>query len=578
MFFRSPTDPVTRRDTIVHPHTPPHRKLQSVIIHSGLLVILLGIFGLATLQVHAYEAGVRRDSFVLSGPLPTPVLRFSPIGAHQLNVVAVLAHGYSADKEMMSAFAVDLAKQGITAYAFDFPGHGTSTTPYGGPQRNAAVKGLVQSLGEVVNYAVAHGPAPDTKLVLIGYSLGTIAVGEYALQHPQLSNLVATVLVAGILGEQPTTTNPRAMLVLSGQFDLPGINDISRTLIASGCAVPLAAVSQTYQCGATPSLERRRMVLPGLDHISIVTAGSTHAAVLSWLHTTVDSSIGSVPVSTDARLHWMLLGFLAAALAMLPLVSLGATALGFARRAASSPADQTTNTGQPSLAWWKPVLMLLGALGVGLALLHLYLPRDFFAPEPMPFTSLTQMVSADVAVYFLIVGVLLLFAMAAVPYLRRHITWPGRRQIWPQALVAIVAVLVLYFTLGGLSSFAWENLSLSPARLWRAGAYTLMVLPFMLSLRLLLGSIAFKRPWRAALLDFGATLLILASLVGAIVMNFWRLSYLGILLPVIAIVFLTFVGFSAWTRQVAKQPMPLLAMAQALMLGWLFAATLPLIA
>ena len=177
-----------------------------VIFNSMLLAALLLTFFVASSQVRAYAGDVRRDAFTLQGAIPAPVLRYTPPASARLPVVAVLAHGYAASKEIMSAFAVDLAKQGITVYTFDFPGHGASTAYYGGLTHDHVVDQLVSTLGEVVDYATAHSPA-NAKVVLLGYSLGTIAVGDYALQHPKMSNLSATILVAGILKDKPTLTN-----------------------------------------------------------------------------------------------------------------------------------------------------------------------------------------------------------------------------------------------------------------------------------------------------------------------------------------------------------------------------------
>ena len=175
-----------------------------------------------------------------------------------LNVVAVIAHGYSADKEMMSSFGVDLAKQGITTYAFDLPGHGASTVPYTTAGVKEVVPRLVTSVGEVVDYALAHGPAPGTQLVLIGYSLGTIAAGDYALEHPGLTALKATVLVAGVLTDRLTLTTPRGLLVLSGQFDLPGINDTAVRMMVTACG------GAVRQCHEHLSLPGRRPHCPSV--------------------------------------------------------------------------------------------------------------------------------------------------------------------------------------------------------------------------------------------------------------------------------------------------------------------------
>jgi pimeloyl-ACP methyl ester carboxylesterase len=561
------------------PAQPPHTAAprSRLALHAVLLVALLAVFAFSSFQVVAYERGVTRESFLLQGAIPVPVLRFTPDG-QRLNVVAVLAHGYSATKELMSSLAVDLAKQGITAYTFDFPGHGASPVTYGGVDGLGPVAGLVASLGEVVDYAVAHGPAPNIHVVLVGYSLGTIAVGEYALRHPAQANIAATVLVAGILGDRPTTTVPRSLLVLSGQFDLPGINETARAVTAAGCGVAARLVTDTYQCGASPTTERRRLVLPGLDHISIVTAGSTHAAVIGWLHTTVDAHIGAVLVNSDARLHWMLLAFLAAALATLPLLALGAAALRVApTREDTGRAKVAEAPARPAPPGWLALLAYAGSLAGALVPLRLYLPESFWAPEPFPFGFIHQQVSGDTAVFLLLAGVLLTGTLVLVPTLRQTVVWPARTGWRQQGLLAFGTTLFLYLTIGTLSSFAWESLTLTPERLWRAGVYVLLVLPFFIGLRALLGGVAKGRPWRAGLIELSFTLLILVAFVVAIAMNFGRLSYLGILLPVVGIALLASAGIAVWTRRVVVRPTLVLAIGQALLLGWLLAAPLPLI-
>lgn len=543
-----------------------------LVIQSILLLACLAVFALAAVQLRVYERDVRRDTFALGGSIPVPVLRFTPVG-RPLNVVAVIAHGYSADKEMMSSFGVDLAKQGITTYTFDLPGHGASTVPYTTGGVNEVVPRLVTSVGEVVDYALAHGPAPDTQLVLIGYSLGTIAAGDYALEHPHLSALKATVLVAGVLTDRLTLTTPRGLLVLSGQFDLPGINDTAVRMMVTACGVPFASVTDTFHCqGADPTAQRMRIVLPGLDHVGIVTAASTHAALLSWLRQTVDSHIGATPVDADARLRWLLVGILAAGLALLPLLGLAASALGLAGGVVRAHRESAGR-----FATWRAWVALISALVLGLAALRLWLPWDFFAPGPWPFGFLAQQVSVDVSAYFLVSGVALLAALGFVPALRGALALPERRSALKQLLLAGGAVLFLYLTVSGLSGFAWENLTLSAERLWRAGVYTLMAWPFFLGLRAIIEATA-RRLGRGWPVDLGATLLVVAALIAAIILNFGRLSYLGILLPIVAIVLLAFIGIAAWTRRMVPRSILLTSVMQSLIVGWLFAATLPLLA
>lgn len=560
------------------------------IAQSALFLALLLAFLVASVQTAAYAGGVRRDSFMLHGSIPTPVLRFTPPASAQIPVVAVLAHGYSASKEIMSSFATDLAKQGITVYTFDFPGHGASPDVYGGAKHSDVVNQLVSALSEVVDYAMAHAP-PRAKLVLLGYSLGTIAVGEYALHHPTMANLRATVLVAGILKDKPNLTTPRNLLVLSGQFDLPGINDISRDSIAAACDITANSVrSAVYACRTGTTDQRKRVILPGLDHISIVTAASTHDIVIQWLGQTVDRHIGQSPVNADLRLHWMLAGFIAALLATGALIRLLATGFWLrpAERAPQSPpgAAATAEAAVEPIARGAPPALLgfgalVGALALALLGLRAALPSSFWAADPFPFTFLRQQVSADVAIYFLMAGAALGAALGValrrIPWLRAALTLPSRREALLQALLALIATIFLMLTLGALSTYAWESLALDPQRLWRAAIYACMLWPFFFGLRSLLRAVAprFRRP---ALADFGASLLVLLALVAAIAMNFGRLSYLGILLPVFAIIVLALVGASAWTRRTLAHPVMLMATLEALLLAWTLAATLPLVA
>lgn len=559
-------------------HYGPGKPAPQVIVHSVLLAILLAVFLLASTQVRAYADGVTRDSFTLEGTIPTPVLKFTPPAEKQNGVVAVIAHGYASSKEMMSAFAVDLAREGITTYTFDLPGHGASTVPYGGPHHVGVVDQLITALGEVVDYALANAPTSNPKLVLIGYSLGTIAVGGYALEHPDMASLQATVLVAGILKEQPTATTPRNLLVLSGQFDLPGINDTSRQLIASACNVPPVQVTGiSYQCQMTAYNARERIILPGLDHISIVTAASTHDVVLTWLHDTVSARIGTTTVNADVRLHWMLIGFLAAILALVPFLRLGAIALeirsGPRHPRAISHHEEEQQGIHPAVVFG----LLTGVLLLGLAILRGILPTDFWAPEPFPFGFLRQQVSADVAMFFLYTGIILLLSLRLVPDLRRQIVPLPRHEIVPQVLLAAGATAFLTITLGGLSSYAWESLELEPQRLWRGAVYAVMVWPFFFGLRSLLFAVG-SRVKFPALMDLGASLLIIASLGGAIALNFERLAYLGILLPIVAIMLLILAGLGTWVRHAAAQPVMLTATLEAFLLAWILSATLPLIA
>ena len=174
-------------------------------------------------------------------------------------------------------------------------------------------------------------------------------------------------------------------------------------------------------------------------------------------------------------------------------------------------------------------------------------------------------------------AILLAAVMWGVRRFRAHLTLPSWREAGLQAGIAAVVTAFLTLTLGGLSTYAWESLALEPQRLWRGAVYALMVLPFFFGMRSLLRAMA-PRLRHPVLADLGASVLIIAALVGAIVMNFGRLSYLGILLPIVIILLLLFAAFSAVARRTLQHPVALVAVLEAFLLAWVISATLPLVA
>jgi len=93
-----------------------------------LLLLFFGMFVLGFNRVIAYEDNISRRTFTVEGNLPVPVLEMYP-ATGETSLVAVVAHGFSGSKELMASFGVELARAGVTAYLFDFPGHGESPVP-----------------------------------------------------------------------------------------------------------------------------------------------------------------------------------------------------------------------------------------------------------------------------------------------------------------------------------------------------------------------------------------------------------------------------------------------------------------
>jgi pimeloyl-ACP methyl ester carboxylesterase len=368
-------------------------------------------------------------------------------------MVAVVAHGFSASKEIMTSFGVALAGQGITTYCLDLPGHGDSPVPLPDLARQSGLDQLTTAVSEVVNLALRQHPGAS--LVLIGHSMGTSAIGDYALTHPRLHALAATVLVSPVLTHMPTPDNPPNLLILTGENDIPALLPLSRKLIASGCGVPLDRVSgDVYTCqGAGPRYERRVAFLPGLNHISILTASSTQVALLAWLHETANPAISSAYVIADEQLHWMLLGMLAAALAVFPLMSLG----GIALRLTGLEGEMPGISDRARVNWPRSLGVTAGALAVACTV-------GLIGLMWVPLEIVRQRFSNNIGGYFLIAGLALAMLLALVPGLRRKLPVPAARSVPGQMLLAVIVVAFLYLTLGKLSTYLWASMALPPQR------------------------------------------------------------------------------------------------------------------
>ncbi|HEY7094018.1 MAG TPA: alpha/beta fold hydrolase [Ktedonobacterales bacterium] len=544
--------------------TPTRRWL---LAQSAFLVLTLALFALATWQVHATERQVVREEITISDAGGNiSALRFTPRDEH-LNIVAVVAHGYSGSKEVMTTFCIELAKQGITAYCFDFPGHGSSPETF---NTDAALSGaqsqLTNTVGAVVDYALQNMPRRDAKLVLIGHSMGTAAVGLYALRHPELANLAATVLVSPVLDEAPTTNNPRNLLVLAGDADPAGIIRIAKMRVAEGCGQPSdGALSADLTCG-DPRLGtgRKLVILPGLNHITILTASATHRQILDWLSAGLDAGITTDTVTADQRFLWLLLGLGAAFLALLPALALASAGL---RQLPTRRAESAA--GNAYLRSLTALSVMIAALVMGMIALH------FFVDSPFGF--LLQALSPDLATFLFGAGIVALGLALAVPACRSEADWPRGLSIATQAALAVGAFVFLYFTLGALSTFAWASLALTPARMWRALALALLFIPLFLGSELLLRPVARAKPWLAAGTKLTVALLTTVALFAAILIDANRLSFLLFLLPIMAIFLLLFVALETWTRREVERPLVFIALTEALILGWAVAATFPLL-
>lgn len=249
---------------------------------SPLLLAALPALTGVVLLARAADDGLQRRHVVVDGVPLDAVRPATPAGPG-----VVVAHGFAGSARLMAQFGDTLAARGYTVVLPDLDGHGASTRSPADLQHDLAV-------------AVAHlrtlpGVDPD-RLALVGHSMGAGAVTEYAAAHPAIT---ATVAISLPGGDAVPRERPSRLLVLVGGLEFAGFQKAATAAVDNARA------------------DRAAVVVPGVEHISILYAPRTHRLTADWL----DHSFGRPPdpgplpsplrrlVASGVLLVGLLLGF-----------------------------------------------------------------------------------------------------------------------------------------------------------------------------------------------------------------------------------------------------------------------------
>ncbi|WP_250034753.1 dienelactone hydrolase family protein [Paractinoplanes maris] len=237
-----------------------------------LLALILAVTG-SVLLARAGDGLERRH--VVVGGVPLDVVR--PAGSPPGPGV-VVAHGYAGSARLMAQFGDTLAARGFTVVLPDLDGHGANT-------RSPV------DLRNDLDVAVAHLrglPGVDSRrIALVGHSMGAGAVTEYAVDHPEIAATVAISLP----GASPLPPDrPDRLLLLVGGLEFAGFREAAEEAVAGA------------------RVERSMVIVPGVEHISILYAPRTHRLTADWL-SDADGPLPS-PVRRLTAAGLLLLGLL----------------------------------------------------------------------------------------------------------------------------------------------------------------------------------------------------------------------------------------------------------------------------
>jgi dienelactone hydrolase len=215
------------------------------------LLAAAGVTLLATAGGDAYRRHVVVDGVPLDEVHP------AGLAPGERRPGVVVAHGYAGSATLMAPFGDTLASQGYVVVLLDFAGHG----------RNPRPRTDTAALRSDLDVALAHlrglRDVDESRVALVGHSMGATAVTDYAATDPGV-----TATVALSLPEVPPSPVSR-LLLLVGQAEFPGFHDT-----AAGAAARSAG--------------SKVVTVPGVEHITILYAARAHHETVAWL----DSALG----------------------------------------------------------------------------------------------------------------------------------------------------------------------------------------------------------------------------------------------------------------------------------------------
>ncbi|MET8551886.1 alpha/beta fold hydrolase [Micromonospora zamorensis] len=275
------------------PHRPPRTRT------AVLLAVLAAVAaGLGTLVLVRADAGLTARQVTVGG-VPMTEVRAGPPTPGVRRPGVVIAHGFAGSAQLMRPIADTVARRGAVALLFDFAGHGANPARLPGAGSNTSAATLAADLDAAVNYLRSRPDVDADGIVLVGHSMGAGAVTRYAAAHPEIARTVAISLPDA--GELPPG-RPAELLLIVGGAEFPGFRRAAEDAARRGAGV-----------GRQPPV-----VVPGVEHISVLFAGRTHQEIAAWL----PGGDGTAPPQPTARLAGVALLVFAFGIGVVPLAAL----------------------------------------------------------------------------------------------------------------------------------------------------------------------------------------------------------------------------------------------------------------
>jgi pimeloyl-ACP methyl ester carboxylesterase len=150
-----------------------------------------------------------RHDFVLeAGDCQLPATIFDPPADVSPAGSAIVLHGLSANRRVMTYLGEDLAGHGLRAYLFDLPGHGDSRDAFSFPRAQKCATAVLEWL-------IRSGKIDPRTTILVGHSMG----GAIAIRMADFEPVLATIAISPA-PMKPPQRMPANLLVFTAQLDM----------------------------------------------------------------------------------------------------------------------------------------------------------------------------------------------------------------------------------------------------------------------------------------------------------------------------------------------------------------------
>jgi pimeloyl-ACP methyl ester carboxylesterase len=480
---------------------------------AGIAAALM--IALAVVQLESPRQGIERTDFAVG---ETPATLYAAPEAD--GPLVVIAHGFAGSRQFMEAISLTLARGGYRAVAFDFLGHGRNPVPMGGDVD--AIEGTTQLLIDQTRDVIAAGLArtgATGPVALVGHSMASDIVIRTALADDR----VGPVAAISMFSLAVTAERPERLLMVTGAWE-PPLRQVALDRLRM--VDPDGEEGDTVRAGETV---RRAVVAPMVEHVGVLYSPTTLGEIRAWLDAGYGRQSGEASLARTG-------GWIALLLFAIPFLGWSLAAL-IPDSARAEPVPRRT--------WWLAVLV--PAIVAPLVATRVD-------------TGLLPVLVADyVALHLLIQGGLQIL-----------ILWRSGHRFGPLRPVAALALAAFGIGVFGLALDRYAaSFVLTGPRLPVFAAIAAGTVAFMIA------DAQITEAGRAALWRrLAARGIFLASLMGAVALDFERLMFLVIILPVIVIFYLIFGLMGHW---VGLRAGPLASgLALGLILAWSLAASFPL--